>query len=256
MWDWKRLALSLSTLTLTRGERAGWHTEVGMPIMASSASMWLTQNTPIWSYNYKLVIHAFMVKCKHKSVRLWARKNIKDAIKAERNGSSAAPQWQGLFVMWRRRCYTLQHQTFFSRQGLSSSHKGETGQSGSREQLLSCQLGRQGDVARRVTPLWPVQVNPHIHWLLLPSLTPTCQVEKLGPGGQGLCTPLTGKGHNRGLVGPLRDDRKVRGPLRRGGVEPVEPLLKHSSACYPTPWKGRGVPICWLVLPGCSSFRG
>lgn len=40
--DWKRLALSLSTLTLMRGERAGWHTEVGMPIMASSASVWHT----------------------------------------------------------------------------------------------------------------------------------------------------------------------------------------------------------------------
>lgn len=66
------------------------------------------------------------------------------------------------FVMWRRRCYTLQHQTGFSRHGLSSPHKGKTGQSGSQEQLLSCQLGRQGDVAWRVTPLRPVRVNPRI----------------------------------------------------------------------------------------------
>ena len=30
-------------------------------------------NTPIWSYNYKLVIHVFMVRWKHKSARLWAK---------------------------------------------------------------------------------------------------------------------------------------------------------------------------------------
>ncbi|KAK2844215.1 hypothetical protein Q5P01_010874 [Channa striata] len=68
------------------------------------------------------------------------------------------------------------------------------------------------------------------------------QVEKQGPGGQGLCTPSTGKGHREGLVGTLGDDREVRRPLRCGGVEPVEPLLKHSSAFTPTLRKGQGSP--------------
>lgn len=63
-----------------------------------------------------------------------------------------------------------------------------------------------------------------------------------GSKGQGLYTPSTGKGHHRGLVGPLRDDREVRGPLGCRGVKPVEPLLKHSSACYPTQRKGPGSP--------------
>ena len=162
--------------------------------------------------------------------------------KRGRNGSSEASRWQDPFVMWRRRCYTLQHQTGFSRHRLSSPHKGKTGQSGSQEQLLSCQLGRQGDVAWRVTPLRPVRVNPRVRWLPLPSLSPVCQVEKQGPGGQRLYAPSAGKGQHGGLVGPLRDDRGVRGPLGWGGVEPVEPLLKHSPACYPTLRKGRGSP--------------
>lgn len=79
-------------------------------------------------------------------------------------------------------------------------------------------------------------------------LTPAALIVTRMPGreagsrGQGLYAPSTGKGHHRGLVGPLRDDREVRGPLGCGGVEPVEPPLKHSSACYPTPRKGRGSP--------------
>lgn len=69
-----------------------------------------------------------------------------------------------------------------------------------------------------------------------------CQGEEQGPGGRDWAYPLTGKGHRRGLVGPLRDDREVRGPLWCAGVEPVEPPPKQSSACYPTQRKGRGSP--------------
>lgn len=81
----------------------------------------------------------------------------------------------------------------FSRQGLSPFHKGKTGQSGSREQLLSCQLGKRGNVAWRVTPFCPVHANPRIRWLLLPSLSPFMPGREAGSRGQRRYALLTGK---------------------------------------------------------------
>lgn len=62
MWDWKRLALSLSTLTLTgrrenRLAHRGRDANYGLLCLHVAHS-----NTPIQSCNYKLVIHVFMVR--------------------------------------------------------------------------------------------------------------------------------------------------------------------------------------------------
>lgn len=122
-----------------------------------------------------------------------------------RRGRHCSSVAQDSFVMWRRRCSKFQHQTLFRRQGLSSSHKGKAGQSGSQERLLSCQLGRQGNVAWRVILLCPVQVNPCFCQLPLPSLSPTCHTQKLGPGAGAVC-PFNWK----------RPQRRVgRAPQRR-----------------------------------------
>lgn len=145
--------------------------------------------------------------------------------------------------------YTPQHQMFFffffffirAGKGLSPRSRGKTGQSGSREQLVSC---LRGDVAppRRVRRL---------------PRRPLCHLRARGrKAGVPSCPPRTGWGRGRGSVGPLRDDRGVRGPRRRGGEEPVEPLLEHSSACNPQSGGGPGVSACQLLLTGCSSFGG
>lgn len=131
---------------------------------------------------------------------------------------------------------------FLRRQGLSPSYKGKTGQSGSQETalIMSAREARQCSLACNSSASCPGEPSRP---LTPPALFVTRMPgREAGSWGQGLCAPLTGKGHRRGLVGPLRDDREVRGPLGRGGVEAVEPLLKHSSACYPTPREGRGSP--------------
>lgn len=63
-----------------------------------------------------------------------------------------------------------------------------------------------------------------------------------GCRGQAQPAPSTGKGRSGGSVRPLTDDRGVRGSREGGGVEPVEPFLKHPLACYPSKRKAEGSP--------------
>lgn len=126
MWDWKRLAHSLSTLTLTRGERnrlahRGRNANYGLLCLHVAHS-----NTPIWSCNYKLVIHVFMVRRKHKSARLQDRK--KQKIKSKQG--EILHLWLCNDRIWLC-CGTegAQHRPCCRRQGLSAPQEARTGQS-------------------------------------------------------------------------------------------------------------------------------
>lgn len=158
--------------------------------------------------------------------------------------------------MWRRRRYTLQHQTCFSRQGLSSSHKRENRSkwlSGTALIMSAWEAGRCSLACYSSLSCPGEPSDPLTPSALFVTRMPG---RETGSWGQGLYALSTEKGHHRGLVGPLRDDREVRGPQGSGGVEPVESLLKTLVGMLPHSKKGPGVPICQLVLPGCSSFRG
>lgn len=192
MWDWKRLALSLSALTLTRGGRTGWHTEVGMPIMASSASMW---HTPTRRFGATIINLSYTCLWCGGSETLRSKTKQIDEIK--RRGNS---------VMSLR-----EHGVHLCFSGIILFFRSEN---------------RSGWISRRACSF---------HWLLVPFLSPSCQVEP---------PPLEKRPPRR--FG--RDDRKVRGLSR------IWTFPKHSSACYLTRGWGPGGPH--LVLPGCSSFMG
>lgn len=114
------------------------------------------------------------------------------------------------------------------------SRGGRRGQGGARLQLSACQPGMRGRVARRVSPRSSVRVTPPALCVMhMPGREAGCR-------GHGPPAPPAGKGRSAGSAPPHTDDREVRGALERGGVKPVEPLRKHSLACYPSSRKGRG----------------
>lgn len=157
----------------------------------------------------------------------------------------------------RTRCYALQHQTRWSTRGSSSPREGKAGQRGPSRtaRILSageagrCRLACYSSLSCPGEPSYPL-TSPALFVTRVPAR------EAGSRRGQGLNAPSAGKGHRGGPGGPLTDDREVRGPLGRGVVEPVEPLPKTLVCMLPHSTKGPGVPICQLVLPGCSSFRG